>query len=494
MKKVLILLIAGFLLLPFTGCDTGTSPSNPVNPVQPAEPTLGTGSLVLTIADPGVTPVFDDGNDPYAVITGATSTGATFRWTVTVDESTETLTIGNLEPGTWNIKVKVWDNLYSEDDDDDGDGIPNMYDDTNDGGDAVILEDVVALGYETAVVSADSELSLSVNLYTQDDVNDLLSVSDGVFETYNIPEATSEDDDVRRALTWGIYALIAYDEEFLLDCLAEATEEELTAAVDYVTSFSDATSLLAELVRFLGETDEELGTTYLAFLNDVLGLEYEAANYGTLFAAMISEIAADVVGDYEFLLYDLIELDMSHDADTLVFSVSSDYDDAAGLEYSWYLNGVLAGTGASLTLETDDCQTGLNYLSVQLVYGDTVIVGTDSLSFEKESGVERLKIEDIAFDDNRLDSAVSAIGYTYADEVTTLALVNYEDMDFTGIEYLVNLTDLYITNGGTFTESQLTPLYSLTNLKVLLFRNDQPDADLLATLKANMPDVTFYLQ
>ncbi len=209
---------------------------------------------------------------------------------------------------------------------------------------------------------------------------------------------------------------------------------------------------------------------------------------------MISEIAADVVGDYEFLLYDLIELDMSHDADTLVFSVSSDYDDAAGLEYSWYLNGVLAGTGASLTLETDDCQTGLNYLSVQLVYGDTVIVGTDSLSFEKESGVERLKIEDIAFDDNRLDSVVSAIGYTYADEVTTLALVNYEDMDFTGIEYLVNLTDLYITNGGTFTESQLTPLYSLTNLKVLLFRNDQPDADLLATLKANMPDVTFYLQ
>ncbi len=489
MKKALALALAAIMLLLFFGCDTGTSPGG-------TEVTLDTGSLTISLADPGVAASYDDGISPYAVVTGATASGSTFHRQISLDNAKESLTVSNLIPGTYNVKVKVWDNLSSEDDDDDGDGTVNFYDsDDSDGtGEPVILEDVIALGYETVSVSADAVATLNVDLYTEDDLKDILSATDGVFDTFDIPEKGWT------AFTWGVFSLFAYDEETALEILEEADDSTISEIETYLAFISDSAAAGAFIGETLSEYDDVYGMTYLDMLNDVLGDIQDADYYVNLFSSMIESVYSAVVGDYQFLFYDFVDLTISGlthgetlaGSDAIALSVSSEYDFSVGT-FSWVLNGSGVGTGDSYSLSPEACAAGLNILSVQYEYAG-VILGAETIVFYRDSEVQRLTVADIPFVDSRLKSVVLATGLTYADEVTSIALVNYANLDFNGIEYLVNLDALYITNGGTFTESQLAPLYSLSNLTVLLFRYNQPSAELLAILQANLPNVTIYLQ
>lgn len=467
MKKVLILLIAGFLLLPFTGCDTGTSPSNPVNPVQPAEPTLATGSLVLTIADPGVNPV--DGNNPYAVITGATATGSTFREELPIPYGDSAfVTVNNLIPGTWNIKVKIWDDLYAGDD----------------------LEDVVALGYETVVVAADDVkvYEAVVNpddvqesdfaLYTQDGINTLLLA---VYE--NDPWNIS-DEGVQRALTWGVYALMAYDEETFIALLEndDSEADELNTLLEMISELSADPSLYSEIVTFLNTVDELLeNKSPVTYMNDELGLSLTADGYISLFSEMLNTVKTDVVGDFNPLYYDLIDLtvsglaqgDILSDTDSLSVSVSSDY--AAQGTYTWVLNGSVVGTGSSYTLSGADCVEGLNLLSVQYSYEGLVILGSENVVFYRETTVQRLLISDIDFNSDIVKDAALATGLAYADDVKIMGIVADENsLDYEGIQYLVNLQSLIIINGGDFSGSDFSAMAGLSNLTTIYFRYDWP--------------------
>ncbi len=473
MKKVLALLGTALIALLIFSCDMGTSGSDPVNPTEPVE-TLAVGSLTLTLDDPGVETVAD-GVTPRAVVTGSSANGATFKRVVSLDTDSVSITIANLLVGDWNIKVKLWDGS----------------------------EDIVALAYETAVVPEGENVTLSALFWMKDDLAALL---DSYYD-----EAVPVD--AHSAISEGLFELMADDEEMALNLLSFADAGNISEIGKYLTFLTDGTSFATVLEEFLS-TEIYDGMTTLDILNYLWGGEsYEAGYYVSLFSNLLDIIFQEVVGDFTFLFYDLVDVTVSSDTEgfsvganlpdveTVNFSASSDYSEMAGFEYTWFLNGVQVGTGMSFDMATADCLDGLNYLSAEMTFGvdgTSVILGSDSVVFYSESSVERLTIEGIGFADERLYSAINASpdndGWIYADQVISLYILSNENIDFSKIEYLVNLEKIVITYGGTFTEDQLTPIFSLNNLTEIEFRYDHPSDELIEIIKAAIPGVTVTLR
>ena len=466
MKKVLTLLVAGLMFLMFIGCDTGSVGSDPINPTEPVV-TLAVGDLTLTLDDPEFD-VENEVDSPLAFITGASSNGATFSEELTLENLTgNTLTIKNLLVGDWNIRVQVWE-----------------------------VDMVTAVAYETAVVVDGVDTALSPELNTFDDVNNILAT---VYESYNI----AEDPGKRENLTMSLWVLMNCYENFATEYLEYLSGNaslfgELQDIFLYFLQISDTEILQSRLETLLGEYDEVLEATYLFILNTTFGLNMTAAEYVNLFVDMLSTVNTEIVGDYEALFYDLVDVTLVSpdgfiangylpDGDTFAFSVYSDYDSLTGISYVWYLNGNLVGTGSSYNMALADCVTDLNYLSVQFVLSaddGSVILGSDSVAFYKEISSGGDTIGDLAdeFPDTDLYAIILASCNRYYQGASTPVedikkldeIMNYPNLNLTGMQNLVNLESLVIVFSNITTESQVAPLLGLTQLKSFVLLENPP--------------------